>query len=557
MIEPRNFQEAYELLRDGVIPPSARAARVLEWIEATLRVPDGPLAGQPMRLTVHQRNKIAAIFHFPDRLPRRVLISEARKNAKTALCAILVLVFVAGPEAKPQLKLVSTGMTRDQAAILHGYAEAMVQMSPGLAHVKKRGKELYVAAWGTRYKALSSDASSNIGQSPAIAIHDELGEVRGPTSALYSAVETGMMAHASPMSLVISTQARNDTDLLSTLIDDMRMSPQDGDLLIFWHADPDVYNAAQKKLGLPDEYTEEALRAANPEFGILANAVELLRLAAEAQRLPSLDGEYKNRNLNQRIAPFATFVPKAAWVLAATGKKDPPKDRPLWLGLDLSEVGDLTGMAAVWDEDDGALGVWAKGWIPEEGLRERALKDRVPYDVWAKNGQITAVPGNAIDYPSVAEDVVAFWNAHKIHAAGFDRWQWRHFKKALKDAGMPAYLLDDKKNDLGRYITGRWYPVGAGTQTMTPVLRHIEELLLAALTGPLPTGKWPTIRHCNSPVLNMCATNAVAVGDAEARRLSKRTSKARIDLFMAVAIAIAAKLESPPPPKSVGQIRIL
>ena len=81
-------------------------------------------------------------------------------------------------------------------------------------------KELHCLELGTRYRALSAEESTAHGQSPIFAIHDELGQVRGPVSKLYNAIENAMGAHEAPMSIIISTQAPTDADLLSILIDD-------------------------------------------------------------------------------------------------------------------------------------------------------------------------------------------------------------------------------------------------------------------------------------------------------------------------------------------------
>src|SRR5262245_41801585 len=42
----------------------------------------------------------------------------------------------------------------------------------------------------TVYRALSADAATNYGLSPVLIVHDELGQVRGPRSELYEALET-------------------------------------------------------------------------------------------------------------------------------------------------------------------------------------------------------------------------------------------------------------------------------------------------------------------------------------------------------------------------------
>src|SRR5260370_1254222 len=80
--------------------------------------------------------------------------------------------------------------------------------------------QVYDNEHGTRYKALSAEAATAFGLSPSLVIHDELGRVRGPRSPLYEAMETAVGAMVNPLSIVISTQAPSDADLLSQLIDD-------------------------------------------------------------------------------------------------------------------------------------------------------------------------------------------------------------------------------------------------------------------------------------------------------------------------------------------------
>src|SRR5262245_58046193 len=79
---------------------------------------------------------------------------------------------------------------------------------------------LTCAELGTSYRALSADATTALGLSPAFVIHDELGAITGPRSQLFEAMELATAAQDDPLSIVISTQAASDTDLLSILIDD-------------------------------------------------------------------------------------------------------------------------------------------------------------------------------------------------------------------------------------------------------------------------------------------------------------------------------------------------
>lgn len=47
-------------------------------------------------------------------------------------------------------------------------------------------------------RALSADATTAYGLSPAFLVHDELGQVKGPKSELYEALETATAAQEGP-----------------------------------------------------------------------------------------------------------------------------------------------------------------------------------------------------------------------------------------------------------------------------------------------------------------------------------------------------------------------
>ena len=62
--------------------------RNIAWIEEYCFIPEGKLVGQPVRLTDHQKRWIRSIYDSPTRL---FILSMARKNAKTAISAFLLL----------------------------------------------------------------------------------------------------------------------------------------------------------------------------------------------------------------------------------------------------------------------------------------------------------------------------------------------------------------------------------------------------------------------------------------------------------------------------------
>jgi hypothetical protein len=279
-----------------------RGERNCQWIEANCRIPEGKLVGQPVKLTAQQREWICAIYDTPT---RRFILSMGRKNAKTALSAFLLLLHLVGPEARENSQLYSAAQSRDQAAVLFNLAAKVVRFSPDLAtyvQIRESAKSLVCPEIGTVYRALSADASTAMGLSPVFVVHDELGQTRGPRSELYEALETASAAQESPLTIIISTQAPTDADLLSVLIDDALKGGDPRTKVVLYTADEAL-----------DPFSEEAIRQANPHFDVFMNRDEVFDQANAAKRMPSAEAGYRNLILNQRIDPTAMFVSRSVW----------------------------------------------------------------------------------------------------------------------------------------------------------------------------------------------------------------------------------------------------
>jgi phage terminase large subunit-like protein len=480
-----------------------RGERNVAWIEQHCRTPEGKAVRKPIVLRDWQREIICGIYDSPT---RRAIVSFGRKNGKTAISAMLLLLHLAGPEARPNSQLYSAAQSLEQAAVLFGLAAKMVRMSPDLSQyvtVRDTVKQLHCRELGTLYRALSAEASTAFGLSPVFTVHDELGQVKGPRSSLYEALETGSAAHDDPLSIVISTQAPTDADLLSLLISDAQSG-----------ADPRVklwlYTAP---LEIEDAFGEEAIRLANPAFGDFQNAEEVLALAADAKRMPSREPEYRNLVLNQRVEARSPFVARSVW--KANGAAPHDLDGPVYLGLDLSSVSDLTALVAIGMEG-GECSVVPTFWLPAAHLAEKSRKDRVEYDTWAKQGSLETTPGASIEYEFVAEHLRGVFQQYDVRKVAFDRWGWKHLEPWLRKAGFG----DDE--------IAKFEPFGQGFQSMAPALRELESLLLNH-----------KIRHGDHPVLTMCAANAVTQTDSAGnRKLIKDKSPGRIDGMVALAMAV-------------------
>lgn len=430
-----------------------------------------------------------------------------RKNAKTTFAACLLLLHLCGPEARQNSQLFSAAQSRDQAAILFALAAKMVRMSPDLSQyvtVRDTAKQLFCPELGTLYRALSADASTAFGLSPAFLVHDELGQVVGPKSNLYEALETAAGAQAEPLSIVISTQAPGDADLLSVLIDD---ALQENDPRV----KVELYTANEKL----DPFSEEAIRAANPHYDLFMNREEVKRQAQEARRMPSRESSYRNLVLNQRISLHSPFIPRSLWT-AGEGPidEDAFESGTVYAGLDLSSRHDLTALVLAARGADKVWNIKPHFFAPMDGVQARCTRDRAPYDVWASQGHLELTPGASVDYEVVARVLAEYCDNYRVQLIAFDRWRIDVLKSELKRLGLELPLV----------------PFGQGFKDMSPALDTLEAELMSG-----------RIRHGGHPVLKWCAANAIAVRDpAGNRKLDKSKATGRIDGMVAMAMAMGA-----------------
>ena len=154
-----------------------RSRRNATWLELHCCIPEGRYVGKRLVLTPEQRLWLGDIYDTPT---RTFILSIGRKNAKTAFAALLLLLHLCGPEAKRNSSLYSDAQSREQAAILFSLAAKIVRMSVDLNKylvIRDTAKQLFCPELGNVYRALSAEAATAYGLSPAVSVHDELGQV--------------------------------------------------------------------------------------------------------------------------------------------------------------------------------------------------------------------------------------------------------------------------------------------------------------------------------------------------------------------------------------------
>ena len=172
------------------------------------------------------------------------------------------------------------------------------------------------------------------------------------------------------------------------------------------------------------------------------------------------------------------------------------------------------------------MGVQPTFWLPSEGLAEKAMADRVPYDLWHAQGYLQAKPGKTVSYEFVANHLRQVFRRYNVQKLALDRWNMRHLLPWLLRAGFSEQLVKE-----------RFVEFGQGIASMSPALRDLEQVLLEG-----------QVAHGDHPVLTMCVSDTViTLDDAGNRKPSKRKSSGRIDGLVALTMAIGVAPLQPKP----------
>jgi phage terminase large subunit-like protein len=491
-----------------------RVERVVAFLE-DLPITQGSLAGTKLKIRPWQLDFLEAVYGEDDtgrRPVRTAVLSMARKNGKTQLVAGLGLCHLLGPEAESRGEVYAAANDKTQSGKTFAEMVAILDEHPELdarCNVVKFSKRIEVLTGqgkGSIFAALSADASTKQGLSPSFTIYDELGTA--PKRDLYEALDTAMGARDNPLLCVISTQAASDHAVLSELID-YGKKVNSGEVidasfhLTFYGADMD-----------DDPWDEATWLKANPALGDFRSLDDVERQAAQARRMPAAEQGFRNLILNQRVDAHVRFLAKAEWD-ANGGAVDYAalEGRTCWGGLDLSQSRDLTAFVLVFLGPDGVIDVLPQFFLPENGIRDKSELDRVPYDIWAKQGFLRLIPGSVVDPSYVAEAIADACDTYDVQRIAYDKWRIQDLKRELARIGSDIPLE----------------PFSQSFREMAPAVDKLERMVADT-----------KLRHGGNPLLTFCASNSVVEMDnAGNRKLAKNKSSGRIDGMVALAMALA------------------
>lgn len=451
--------------------------RPLLWIALNLRFPLGERIGKPMKLEGWQAYDIIVLFGWvkeDNRKERRftdAYIEIARKNGKSTYAAALLNYLAFGEIQGARCYIGATSL--DQAE------ETLIRAGQSLKFAK--GKAVKVAN-----SKNNKQVDYKTGLIKAIAAEPKDGKLA------YGAIIDEYHQHKSN-ALIESIHSGNVSDQTSLLI---RITTAGVDLNGVCHeeyekckrvlaAENDIarYFVSIYELDEGDDPADPAVwEKANPNMGVSVNQ-ELLRANFEYSRSSETDfTSFKTKNLNMWCSGHSKWANMPVWLDKCRWGYDEEKleGAVCYGGLDLSAVSDFTALTLdfpvkIETSEGFAIKHVQKShfWIPSAQKDEIQRACRIPLDNWIKEGYVTAIPGEVIDYNWVADYISDAYERYQMLYIAVDKWN-----------------INSLVTDMPDWFREIAYEFSQGLKTMSPTIKDFER---AYLTGEVTALKNPVI----------------------------------------------------------------
>jgi phage terminase large subunit-like protein len=485
-------------------PGPSRAVRFINNLTHT----KGDWAGRPFNLRPWQERIIRQAFRTRrdgTRQYRTVLLEIPRKNGKTELAAAVALYGLFG-DGELGAEVYSAAADKDQAAICFHVAAQMIRNDPTLeaqCDLIDSQKRIVHRPSGSFYRAISSEAFTKHGFNASTIVYDELHAA--PNRELYDVLSTSTGGRRNPLMFIPTTAGYDRHSICYELHEHglrVRENPNLDPTFL-----PVIYAAAQDANWL----SERVWRKANPALGDFRSLEEMRIAGRRAEVIPAQENTFRRLYLNQWTEQASRWLQLVAWDGCRQAiDRAALRRRRCFVGLDLSATTDLTAAVGVFPDGDG-FDVLTQFYLPADNLADRIRRDRVPYDVWARDGQLQLTPGNSVDYEAVRATLQQWDDEFDVIAIGFDPWNATDLTERLKTHD--GFLC---------------VPVRQGFAAMSSPTKALERAVVGR-----------TLRHSGQPVLRWNVSNVSVESDAAGNlKPSKNKSTARIDGVVALIIAI-------------------
>ena len=500
-----------DLHRDDLVFDIEKADRVVRFFQL-LPYTKGRWQGKRIQLQEWQIfDIIYPLFGFYTKEGKRrynkAYNEVARKNGKSELAAGLGL-YLAFADGEPGAEVYSVATKRDQAKIVWQASEFMKNNSALRTYVRTAYSKMIMPATNSVYEPLGADSKTLDGLNVHAAIIDEYHA--HPTSDLYDVLDSATGARENPLIFVITTAGFDKrSPCYAERQYAMRILNKEiqNDHYFSFIATVDDEDIEKENF-----WTEEVWKKANPNLGISLYVDDFHKMALEAKEMPTKLNNFLTKRLNVWTDSVTRWVAPHKWDACF---KYPVEEsqllgRKCFGGLDLSSTTDISALVWLFPRE-GYYDVLCRFWIPEDNIRERARIDRVPYDVWVREGWIQTTPGDVIDYDFIEAQIKQDFEKFDVVELAYDRWNATSVVNNLMNSGID-----------------RLVPFGQGFASMSAPVKLLEALILKGV-----------LNHGDNPVLRWMVGNvAIRQDPAGNVKIDKAKSAERVDGIVALTMAL-------------------
>ena len=331
-------------------------------------------------------------------------LAVARKNSKSACCAVLALGHLVGPLRSPGWRGAIASVSKEKAAELRGQVAAIVHASGLDGEVRIRSSPYpgkIESATGT-LEVLSSDRTAGHASSYDLVVVDETGLMPERSRELLAGLRSSVSAKGGR---IVHISVRGDSPLFAEVLDNPATVAH-------------VY-AAPDGCAIDDQ---AAWAAANP--GIAAGIKQLAYMAQEVNRVrgaPADEPSFRAFDLNQALSPTREMILSPDDLRQCFTDDPPPREGPAYLGWDFGEASSATSCCAVWPAT-GRVETWmAFGDVP--ALADRQRRDNAPYAAMEARGELRTYPGRIVRPDAFLSDLQADLAGVRVKAAAADSYK--------------------------------------------------------------------------------------------------------------------------------------
>lgn len=410
---------------------------------------------------------------------RKALWLIPRKNGKSILAAAIGLYMLALDD-EFGAEVYSGATSEQQAWEVFRPAKLMVERTPKLRQrfgVEVNAKSLVIVGNGSRFTPVIGKPGD--GSSPSCAIHDEYHEHQ--TDEQVDTMETGMGAREQPIQLIVTTAGSDMAGpCYSAVVNGRRMleGVQDQDDLFFVEYTIDAED---------DWATEEALRKANPNFGVSVFPELLMSRLQEARNTSRKQGSFQTKHLNQWVGARSAYFNVRKWQELENPdlRIEDMVGRQCIEGLDLATKVDIASRIQLFppQEPGEKWRIFHTGYLPEDTVWTTTNEH---YHAWVRDGWLVATEGEVTDYERIRDDIIVDSSTYQVEDVAYDPHQATMLVNELMREGVPV------------------------VEYRPTVLNFSEPM--KALDALIRSGE---IEHNGDPVLTWMIANVVAKEDAK------------------------------------------